>query len=115
MIVQYLPYDRFRLDPELLPQDFDPEFGVGPPDGAALEQDLFGDLIGCEDIKKQLTRIRSTFLHAERLGRDPLQVDGKREGRVDNIRKDFACRFLSGEVHGKVRDGTGQVVTSSYT
>ncbi|CAM9651536.1 unnamed protein product, partial [Hapterophycus canaliculatus] len=60
-----------ELDPELLPQDFDPEYGVGPPDGAALEEDLFGDLIGCADIKVQLKKIRSTFVHAERLGRDP--------------------------------------------
>lgn len=63
-----------RLDPELLPQDFDPEYGVGPMDGAALEDDLFGDLIGCADIKLQLTRIRSTFVHSQRLGRDPLEV-----------------------------------------
>lgn len=63
-----------RLDPELLPQDFDPEYGVGPIDGAALEDDLFGDLIGCADIKLQLTRIRSTFVHAQRLGRDPREV-----------------------------------------
>lgn len=63
-----------RLDPELLPQDFDPEYGVGPPDGPALEESLFGDLIGCKDIKIQLSRIRSTFLHAQRLGRDPLEV-----------------------------------------
>lgn len=63
-----------RLDPELLPQDFDPEYGVGPPDGAALEEDLFGDLIGCNDIKLQLRRTRSTFIHAERRGRDPREV-----------------------------------------
>ncbi|CAN0163486.1 unnamed protein product, partial [Ectocarpus sp. 4 AP-2014] len=63
-----------RLDPELLPQDFDPEYGVGPMDGAALEDDLFGDLIGCADIKLQLTRIRSTFVHAQRLGRDPREA-----------------------------------------
>lgn len=63
-----------RLDPELLPQDFDPEHGVGPPDGAALEEDLFGDLVGCGDIKLQLKRIRSTFIHAERLGRDPREA-----------------------------------------
>lgn len=63
-----------RLDPELLPQDFDPEYGVGPPDGATLEDGLLGDLIGCEDIKLQLKRVRSTFVHAERLGRDPREV-----------------------------------------
>lgn len=57
-----------------MPLDFDPGYGVGPPDATALEEDLFGDLIGCDDVKKQLSRIRSTFLHAERLGRDPLEV-----------------------------------------
>ncbi|CAB1107617.1 unnamed protein product [Ectocarpus sp. CCAP 1310/34] len=63
-----------QLDPELLPQDFDPEYGAGPMDGAALEDDLFGDLIGCADIKLQLTRIRSTFVRAQRLGRDPREA-----------------------------------------
>ena len=63
-----------RLDPELLPQDFDPDYGVETPDGAALEDDLFGDLIGCDDIKLQLKKIRATFIHAERVGSDPREV-----------------------------------------
>lgn len=80
MIVEYAPTRRLspivtcRLDPELLPQDFDPEYGAGPPDGATLEEDLFGDLIGCDDIKLQLKKIRKTFIHAKRVGSNPREV-----------------------------------------
>lgn len=47
---------------------------MGLPDGAMMEEELFGDLIGCNDIKQQLSRIRSTFVHAEKLGLDPCKV-----------------------------------------
>lgn len=73
----YVP--RCRLDPEILPRDFDPAYGDGPPDSARLEDDLFGDLVGCDAIKIQLRRLRSTFVHAEKVGRDPRQVGAARE------------------------------------
>lgn len=63
-----------RLDPELLPQDFDPEYGEGLPDGATLEDELFGDLIGCDSIKEQLKSIRWSFVHADSIGVDRREV-----------------------------------------
>eukprot|EP00903_Cladosiphon_okamuranus_P022101 g20323.t1 len=57
-----------RLDAELLPTDFDPEHGVRPPNAATLEEELFGDLIGCDSIKQELKSIMSLFAHAKRRG-----------------------------------------------
>ncbi|CAN0309256.1 unnamed protein product, partial [Discosporangium mesarthrocarpum] len=65
---------RVLIDPELLPEDFDPEYGQALPDGDAICEALFGDLIGCKDIKKKLMEIRSNFLLAQKLGRDPREM-----------------------------------------
>lgn len=73
-VAGYVALPRDRLDPEIVPRDFDPGYGDAPPDSATLEDDLFGDLIGCDAIKIQLKRIRSTFVHAEKVGRDPREV-----------------------------------------
>lgn len=99
-----------RLDPELLPQDFDPEYGVGPADGATLEKDLFGDLIGCGDIKLQLKRTRAAFILAERLGRDPREVRIRQNMKLSSFFSRYVSRSTVCRFHIRsARDNGGEI------
>ncbi|CAM9784239.1 unnamed protein product, partial [Choristocarpus tenellus] len=63
-----------RLDPELLPEDFDHKHNKLPPSSKTLGDELFGDLIGCDMVKEKLMEIRSAFILAQNLGRDPREM-----------------------------------------
>jgi hypothetical protein len=54
--------------------DFDPEHGAPAGGSASLAAELFGDLIGCEEVTRLLLKYRSTFLLAKQQGIDPLEM-----------------------------------------
>jgi hypothetical protein len=62
------------LDKLQIALDFDPEYGAPTGGSANLSAQLFGDLIGCEEVTRLLLKYRSTFLLAKQQGIDPLEM-----------------------------------------
>eukprot|EP00899_Mesostigma_viride_P014092 jgi/Mesvir1/22684/Mv14107-RA.1 len=63
-----------RLDNELIAADFDPRVDEPVGGGAGLGDELFGDLIGMDEVATLLKRLQATFVFARNRGTDPLQL-----------------------------------------
>lgn len=61
-----------RLDPEILPLDFDPDFERPVGGSANAENELFGDLVGVDAVVAELRSLRRNFIFAASRGDDPL-------------------------------------------
>jgi hypothetical protein len=53
---------------------FDPEHGAPAGGRSNLREELFGDLVGCNDIASLLMRYRATFLMVRARGNDPMNM-----------------------------------------
>jgi AAA lid domain/ATPase family associated with various cellular activities (AAA) len=64
---------RAAADDWLVAADFDEEHGRAPPSAEEMVEELFGDLVGCDAVKKVLHEYRNHFLYLKKRGKEPLE------------------------------------------